>query len=114
MWFNKRKQDGITDAKETVDPQTGVIVSSVKSKEERAFVRRLDLFLMTYGCLSQVIKYLGKSLVLSSLRFLYDNWITDFDPFHARADQTNISSACMSLKRWLHRSSTEVLIPIYR
>jgi hypothetical protein len=112
MWFNKRKQDGITDAKETVDPQTGVIVSSVKSKEERAFVRRLDLFLMTYGCLSQVIKYLGKSL--SDLRFLNDNWITESDPLHARADQTNISSACMSLKRWLHRSSTKVLIPINR
>jgi hypothetical protein len=25
-----------------------------------AFVRRLDIFLMTFGCISQVIKYLGE------------------------------------------------------
>ncbi|KXT05010.1 hypothetical protein AC578_10272 [Pseudocercospora eumusae] len=31
-----------------------------RTKEEKAFVRRLDLFLMTFGCLSQVIKYLDQ------------------------------------------------------
>jgi hypothetical protein len=62
MWTSKRKQqtkDGV-GADETVDPQTGATVSNHKSKEERAFVRRLDMFLMTFGCLSQIIKYLGK------------------------------------------------------
>ncbi|KAJ9101218.1 hypothetical protein QFC21_003437 [Naganishia friedmannii] len=66
MWFNKHKQDGITNPKETVDPQTGVTVTKTKSKEERAFVRRLDLFLMTYGCLSQVIKYLDQTNISSA------------------------------------------------
>lgn len=31
-----------------------------RSPEERNFVRRLDLFLLTFGCLSQVIKYLDQ------------------------------------------------------
>ncbi|EME43861.1 hypothetical protein DOTSEDRAFT_79811 [Dothistroma septosporum NZE10] len=31
-----------------------------RSPEERALVRRLDLFLLTFGCLSQVIKYLDQ------------------------------------------------------
>ncbi|OAA62130.1 Major facilitator superfamily transporter [Cordyceps fumosorosea ARSEF 2679] len=32
-----------------------------QSKEERAFVARLDLFLLTFGCISQVIKYLDQT-----------------------------------------------------
>ncbi|KAK6214109.1 hypothetical protein LQW54_004711 [Pestalotiopsis sp. IQ-011] len=32
-----------------------------RSPEERALVRRLDIFLMTFGCVSQVIKYLDQS-----------------------------------------------------
>lgn len=32
-----------------------------RSPEERQLVRRLDLFLMTFGCVSQVIKYLDQS-----------------------------------------------------
>lgn len=31
-----------------------------RTKEERDFVRRLDIFLMTFGCISQVIKYLDQ------------------------------------------------------
>jgi hypothetical protein len=31
-----------------------------RTKEEVAFVRRLDIFLMTFGCISQVIKYLDQ------------------------------------------------------
>ncbi|CAK1363658.1 Pantothenate transporter liz1 [Cercospora beticola] len=31
-----------------------------RTKEEKAFVRRLDIFLMTFGCISQVIKYLDQ------------------------------------------------------
>lgn len=61
MRFGRSKQvakDGL-EVGESIDPQTGAIVSNVKSKEERAFVRRLDMFLMTFGCLSQIIKYLG-------------------------------------------------------
>ncbi|KAM3515845.1 hypothetical protein MY11210_000616 [Beauveria gryllotalpidicola] len=32
-----------------------------QSKAERAFVARLDVFLLTFGCISQVIKYLDQS-----------------------------------------------------
>lgn len=32
-----------------------------RSPAEKAFVRRLDIFLMTFGCISQVIKYLDQS-----------------------------------------------------
>ncbi|KAH6972066.1 major facilitator superfamily domain-containing protein [Ilyonectria sp. MPI-CAGE-AT-0026] len=32
-----------------------------RSPEERAFVRRLDFFLLTFGCLSQVIKFLDQT-----------------------------------------------------
>jgi hypothetical protein len=68
-------KDGV-GADETVDPQTGAIVSNHKSKEERAFVRRLDMFLMTFGCLSQIIKYLGTfaSTVLRKGR-LISGWV---------------------------------------
>jgi hypothetical protein len=73
MGFGNRKQaakDGLAEG-ESVDPQTGAVVSNVKSKEERAFVRRLDMFLMTFGCLSQIIKYLGMSYVqLKAIREL--------------------------------------------
>ena len=31
-----------------------------RSPEERDLVRRLDFFLMTFGCISQVIKYLDQ------------------------------------------------------
>jgi hypothetical protein len=31
-----------------------------RSSEEKAFVRRLDCFLLFFGCISQVIKYLDQ------------------------------------------------------
>ncbi|GHJ89187.1 hypothetical protein NliqN6_5589 [Naganishia liquefaciens] len=68
MWSLKRKQqarDGAS-ADESIDPQTGAVVSNHKSKEERAFVRRLDMFLMTFGCLSQIIKYLDQTNISSA------------------------------------------------
>ncbi|KAJ5756672.1 allantoate permease [Penicillium manginii] len=34
--------------------------SYVRSSEEKALVRRLDIFLLTFGCISQVIKYLDQ------------------------------------------------------
>ncbi|KAJ5873859.1 Major facilitator superfamily domain general substrate transporter [Penicillium soppii] len=34
--------------------------SDFRSPDEKALVRRLDIFLMTFGCLSQVIKYLDQ------------------------------------------------------
>ncbi|CAG8150192.1 unnamed protein product [Penicillium salamii] len=34
--------------------------SDLRSPDEKALVRRLDIFLMTFGCLSQVIKYLDQ------------------------------------------------------
>ncbi|CAI7676021.1 unnamed protein product [Penicillium pancosmium] len=34
--------------------------SYVRSSEEKALVRRLDTFLLTFGCISQVIKYLDQ------------------------------------------------------
>ncbi|CAG9945126.1 unnamed protein product [Clonostachys rosea f. rosea IK726] len=35
--------------------------SDARSPAEKAFVRRLDIFLMTFGCISQVIKYLDQT-----------------------------------------------------
>ena len=40
-----------------MDPQSKRLEIK-KSADERRFLRKLDLFLLTYGCLSQVIKYL--------------------------------------------------------
>ncbi|KAH7141478.1 major facilitator superfamily domain-containing protein [Dactylonectria estremocensis] len=37
-----------------------------RSPEEKAFVRRLDLFLMTFGCISQVIKYLDQTNITTA------------------------------------------------
>ncbi|KAI8664409.1 MFS domain-containing protein [Fusarium keratoplasticum] len=37
-----------------------------RTPEERAFVRRLDLFLMTFGCISQVIKFLDQTNITSA------------------------------------------------
>lgn len=53
--FKKRdaeKADGLEPC-EGIDPQTGAVVTA-KTDEERRFVRRLDMFLLTYGCISQV------------------------------------------------------------
>lgn len=41
--------------------ETAVLAPTPKrSPEERDLVRRLDIFLMTFGCISQVIKYLDQ------------------------------------------------------
>ncbi|KAK7419051.1 hypothetical protein QQX98_003553 [Neonectria punicea] len=37
-----------------------------RTAEERAFVRRLDLFLMTFGCISQVIKFLDQTNITTA------------------------------------------------
>lgn len=44
-------------AKRGLDPQA--IADATKSKEERWFLMKLDIFLLTFGCCSQVIKYIG-------------------------------------------------------
>lgn len=31
-----------------------------RTPEEKSLVRRLDIFLMTFGCVSQIIKYLDQ------------------------------------------------------
>lgn len=41
-----------------------------RTKEEREFVRRLDIFLMTFGCISQVIKYLDQQNINVSTNYL--------------------------------------------
>lgn len=46
------KADGV-EPFEGIDPQTGAVVTA-SSDEERKFVRRLDMFLLTFGCISQV------------------------------------------------------------
>ncbi|ORY29825.1 major facilitator superfamily domain-containing protein [Naematelia encephala] len=51
---NHHKEDA------TVDPQTGAVIEERKSKAERFFVARLDIFLLIYCCLSQVIKGLDQ------------------------------------------------------
>lgn len=41
--------------------ETNVLAPApTRSPEERDLVRRLDIFLMTFGCISQVIKYLDQ------------------------------------------------------
>ncbi|KAJ9627640.1 hypothetical protein H2203_002852 [Taxawa tesnikishii (nom. ined.)] len=40
--------------------QPAVLQQEHRSAEERSLVRRLDIFLMTFGCISQVIKYLDQ------------------------------------------------------
>lgn len=51
------------DNSEGVDPQKVLIDtrSPEEIKEERRYVWKLDAFLLVFGCVSQVIKYLGKS-----------------------------------------------------
>jgi hypothetical protein len=44
-------------AKRGLDPQA--VADATKSKEERWFLMKLDIFLLTFGCCSQVIKYIG-------------------------------------------------------
>lgn len=43
-----------------LDPQ-GKDLEVKKSAAERRFLLKLDIFLLTYGCLSQVIKYLDQT-----------------------------------------------------
>ena len=50
--FNKSNDPAVMDP--TVSP------TSKRSPAERDLVRRLDIFLMTFGCISQVIKYLDQ------------------------------------------------------
>jgi hypothetical protein len=45
------------DALVDMDPQSRLLEIK-KSPEERRFIMKLDLMLLSYGCLSQVIKYL--------------------------------------------------------
>lgn len=50
----------VIDPSATVDPQTGAVIHK-KSREERLFVARLDVFLLLYACISQVLKYLDQN-----------------------------------------------------
>lgn len=68
------------NARLALDPQSKTLEVE-KSPEEKRFLLKLDLFLLTYGCLSQVIKYL-----VSIVRDCSD----------ARQDQTNINTAYVS------------------
>ncbi|KAK4688214.1 MFS transporter, ACS family, pantothenate transporter, partial [Tremellales sp. Uapishka_1] len=57
----------IIDPSASIDPQTGYVIEK-KSKEERKFVARLDVFLLIFVCISQVIKYLDQTNVSSVFR----------------------------------------------
>ncbi|GMK56362.1 hypothetical protein CspeluHIS016_0302020 [Cutaneotrichosporon spelunceum] len=48
----------------TLDPQEARIVE--KSGEEKRFLLKLDIFLLTYGCISQVIKYLDQTNITTA------------------------------------------------
>ncbi|THU81722.1 hypothetical protein K435DRAFT_873019 [Dendrothele bispora CBS 962.96] len=43
-----------------VEESSDAVNSHVRSKEERLLVFRLDCFLMVFGCVSQIIKYLDQ------------------------------------------------------
>ena len=82
---------------DTFKNKTVMGVTVQRSAEEKAFVRRLDLFLLTFGCISQVIKYLGMyssrhacpRIVLS---FLQTNRISTMHMFR-ECRRTSISRA---------------------
>lgn len=59
-----------------------------RSKEELAFVRRLDIFLLTFGCISQVIKYVETQL---------GQYPTYADHLTRYLDQQNINNAYVSV-----------------
>ncbi|WRT70479.1 uncharacterized protein IL334_007477 [Kwoniella shivajii] len=63
MIWNKNKDDINHDpeelAKRGLDPQASI--GHVKTKEEKRFLMKLDLFLLTFGCISQVIKYIDQT-----------------------------------------------------
>ncbi|WVQ80950.1 hypothetical protein IAT38_003057 [Cryptococcus sp. DSM 104549] len=49
----------VVDPSAHIDPQTGAVIES-KSKRERWFVFRLDMILLLYVCISQIVKYLDQ------------------------------------------------------
>ncbi|KAL1406257.1 hypothetical protein Q8F55_007952 [Vanrija albida] len=58
---NAEAPDLVTDEIEppTLDPQAEAAIQ--KSKEEKRFLLKLDIFLLTFGCISQIIKYLDQT-----------------------------------------------------
>lgn len=64
MFFKKSKAPVVADAASEVDDQPPVVAGK-RSKEEQHFIWRLDCFLMSFACLSQIIKVrLARRLVL--------------------------------------------------
>lgn len=55
----------VPDPSASTDPQTGAHIEK-KTKEEKWFVARLDAFLLFYGCVSQVIKYLDQQNITAA------------------------------------------------
>ncbi|KAL1696798.1 major facilitator superfamily domain-containing protein [Schizophyllum commune] len=60
LWSAKRAASGDEASVSPDGPASGV---HERSREERSLVMRLDLFLMVYGCISQIIKYLDQAYV---------------------------------------------------
>ena len=60
LWSAKRAASD-DEASVSPDGPAGGVVHE-RSREERSLVMRLDLFLMVYGCISQIIKYLDQVL----------------------------------------------------
>lgn len=69
-WGSKRFDETVDVDVVSVDPQAqlqaqldpqGKGLEVKKSAAERRFLLKLDIFLLTYGCLSQVIKYLDQT-----------------------------------------------------
>jgi len=60
MVFFKSKAS--SDAPKNIDAEgpSDAVQGHVRSKEERSLVFRLDCFLMFFGCISQIIKYLDQ------------------------------------------------------
>ena len=57
LWSTKR---AASDDEASVSPDGPASGVHERSREERSLVMRLDFFLMVYGCISQIIKYLDQ------------------------------------------------------
>jgi hypothetical protein len=62
---NEEEGLAVPDPSASTDPQTGALIEK-KTKEEKWFVARLDAFLLFYGCVSQVIKYLDQQNITAA------------------------------------------------
>lgn len=93
--------------KSTADPvvttQT-VEAPPKRSAEERDLVRRLDIFLMSFGCLSQVIKYLDQQNINNA-------YVSGMEEdLHLDGDQLNYFTTCFNVAYCLMLIPSQIIL----